>query len=89
MTVTPSAPQTMGFEATGGRSALDQVAALVTSPSICVDEDEMLVLALRPEHDNRRVIASAGNSAVRAAISVSIASTSPVCSSSGTATRHR
>ena len=63
----------MGFEATGGRSALDQVAALVTSPSICVDEDEMLVLALRPEHDNRRVIASAGNSAVRAAISVSIA----------------
>ena len=33
----------------------------------------MLVIAVRPDLDNRRVIASAGNSAVRASISVSIA----------------
>ena len=56
-----------------GRSRLDQVATLLTSPAMCPDADEMLVIALRPDLDNRRVIASAGNSAVRASISVSIA----------------
>jgi hypothetical protein len=40
---------------------------------MCPDAEEMLVIALRPDQDNRRVVASAGNSAVRASISVSIA----------------
>jgi diguanylate cyclase (GGDEF)-like protein len=52
---------------------LDQVATLLTSPAMCPDEEEMLVIAVRPDQDQRRVIASAGNSAVRASISVSIA----------------
>src|SRR5262245_62727117 len=68
-----SAVQAFDDEAVTGRSRLDQVATLLTSPAMCPDPDEMLVIALRPDHDNRRVVASAGNSAVRASISVSIA----------------
>jgi diguanylate cyclase (GGDEF)-like protein len=68
-----SAVQAFDDEALTGRSRLDQVATLLTSPAMCPDEEEMLVIALRPDRDNRRVIASAGNSAVRASISVSIA----------------
>jgi diguanylate cyclase (GGDEF)-like protein len=60
-------------QAVTGRSRLDQVATLLTSPAMCPDPDEMMVIALRPDADNRRVVASAGNSAVRASISVSIA----------------
>ena len=60
-------------QAVSGRSRLDQVATLLTSPAMCPDADEMLVIAVRPDLDSRRVIASAGNSAVRASISVSIA----------------
>jgi diguanylate cyclase (GGDEF)-like protein len=60
-------------QAVTGRSRLDQVATLLTSPAMCPDADEMLVIAVRPDLDSRRVIASAGNSAVRASISVSIA----------------
>jgi diguanylate cyclase (GGDEF)-like protein len=52
---------------------MDQVATLLTSAAMCPDEEEMLVIALRPDQDSRRVVASAGNSAVRASISVSIA----------------
>ena len=65
--------QAFDEQAVSGRSRLDQVATLLTSPAMCPDEEEMLVIALRPDHDKRRVIASAGNSAVRASISVSIA----------------
>ena len=65
--------QAFDEQAVSGRSRLDQVATLLTSPAMCPDADEMLVIALRPELDNRRVIASAGNSAVRASISVSVA----------------
>src|SRR5262245_61862046 len=68
-----SAVQAFDDEAVTGRSRLDQVATLLTSPAMCPDDDEMLVIALRPDHDKRRVISSAGNSAVRASISVSIA----------------
>ena len=68
-----SAVQAFDDQAVSGRSRLDQVATLLTSPAMCPDEEEMLVIALRPDHDKRRVIASAGNSAVRASISVSIA----------------
>ena len=32
-----------------GRTRLDQVATLVTSPAMCPDPDEMLVIALRPD----------------------------------------
>jgi diguanylate cyclase (GGDEF)-like protein len=56
-----------------GRTRLDQVAALLTSEAMCPDLDELFVIALRPDRDDRRVIGSAGNSAVRASISVSIA----------------
>ena len=52
---------------------MDQVATLLTSPAMCPDPEEMLVIALRPDEEKRRVVASAGNSAVRASISVSIA----------------
>jgi len=65
--------QAFDGQAVGGRSRLDQVATLLTSPAMCPDADEMLVIALRPDLDNRRVVASAGYSAVRASISVSIA----------------
>ena len=65
--------QAFDEQAVTGRSRLDQVATLLTSPAMCPDPEEMLVIALRPDHDNRRVVASAGNSAVRASISVSIA----------------
>ena len=65
--------QAFDEQAVSGRSRLDQVATLLTSPAMCPDADEMLVIALRPDLDNRRVIASAGNSAVRASISVSVA----------------
>ena len=65
--------QAFDEQAVSGRSRLDQVATLLTSPAMCPDADEMLVIALRPELDNRRVIASAGYSAVRASISVSVA----------------
>jgi diguanylate cyclase (GGDEF)-like protein len=65
--------QAFDEQAVGGRSRLDQVATLLTSPAMCPDAEEMLVIAVRPDLDNRRVIASAGYSAVRASISVSIA----------------
>jgi diguanylate cyclase (GGDEF)-like protein len=65
--------QAFDEQAVSGRSRLDQVATLLTSPAMCPDAEEMLVIALRPDLDNRRVIASAGNSAVRASISVSVA----------------
>src|SRR5580765_6712074 len=65
--------QAFDEQAVTGRSRLDQVATLLTSPAMCPDAEEMLVIAVRPDLDNRRVIASAGNSAVRASISVSIA----------------
>ena len=65
--------QAFDERAVTGRSRLDQVATLLTSPAMCPDPDEMLVLALRPDEDKRRVVASAGNSAVRASISVSVA----------------
>jgi diguanylate cyclase (GGDEF)-like protein len=50
---------------------LDQAALAATSA--VTGEDEMVVVALRPNSDDWRVIASAGNSAVRASISVAIA----------------
>jgi diguanylate cyclase (GGDEF)-like protein len=56
--------------AAGARSMLDQAALAATSA--VTGEDEMVVIAVRPDTD-RRVIASAGNSAVRASISVAIA----------------
>ena len=65
--------QAFDEQAVTGRSRLDQVATLLTSPAMCPDVDEMLVIAVRPDHDSRRVVASAGNSAVRASISVSVA----------------
>ena len=65
--------QAFDEQAVAGRSRLDQVATLLTSPAMCPDAEEMLVIALRPDLHNRRVVASAGNSAVRASISVSIA----------------
>jgi diguanylate cyclase (GGDEF)-like protein len=65
--------QAFDEQAVSGRSRLDQVATLLTSPAMCPDVEEMLVIAVRPDLDNRRVIASAGYSAVRASISVSIA----------------
>ena len=65
--------QAFGEQGVSGRSRLDQVATLLSSPAMCPDAEEMLVIALRPDLDNRRIIASAGNSAVRASISVSIA----------------
>src|SRR5215217_4254972 len=53
------------------RFALDHAAHQLTS---AVQEgDEMLVLALHPSADDRRVVASAGNSAIRAAVSVAVA----------------
>lgn len=65
--------QAFDEQAVTGRSRLDQVATLLTSPAMCPDPEEMLVIALRPDAHDRRVVASAGNSAVRASISVSIA----------------
>jgi diguanylate cyclase (GGDEF)-like protein len=65
--------QAFDEQAVSGRSRLDQVATLLTSPAMCPDAEEMLVIAVRPDLHNRRVIASAGYSAVRASISVSIA----------------
>lgn len=65
--------QAFADQAPIGRSLLDRVAATVTSQPAGEGSDDMLVLALRPDRDDRRVIASAGNSAVRAAISVAIA----------------
>jgi len=65
--------QAFDEQAVTGRSRMDQVATLLTSPAMCPDAEEMLVIALRPDQDSRRVVASAGNSAVRASISVSIA----------------
>src|SRR6478735_8902879 len=65
--------QAFDEQAVSGRSRMDQVATLLTSPAMCPDAEEMLVVALRPDEDKRRVVASAGNSAVRASISVSIA----------------
>lgn len=55
------------------RAELDQVALAVTAGHLTDHEDDMLVLALRPADRQRRVIASPGNSAVRAAISVAVA----------------
>jgi diguanylate cyclase (GGDEF)-like protein len=71
MTASSSALQAFDDHATTGRSALDRAAAAAISAT--AGDDEMLVIALRPDQDDRRVIASAGNSAVRASISVSIA----------------
>lgn len=73
MTGTSAGHSAFDEQAVVGRTRLDQVATLVTSPAMCPDPDEMLVIALRPDSDDRRVLASAGNSAVRASISVSIA----------------
>jgi diguanylate cyclase (GGDEF)-like protein len=67
------AVQAFDERAVSARSRLDQVATLLTSEAMCPDADEMFVIALRPDRDDRRVIASVGNSAVRASISVSIA----------------
>jgi diguanylate cyclase (GGDEF)-like protein len=67
------AVQAFDEQAVSGRSRLDQVATLLTSEAMCPDPEEMFVIALRPDRDDRRVIASAGNSAVRASVSVSIA----------------
>jgi diguanylate cyclase (GGDEF)-like protein len=57
----------------GQRSALDQVALAATAAQFTDEGNDMLVLALRPGHDRRKVIASPGNSAIRAAISVAVA----------------
>ena len=67
------AVQAFDEQAPSGRSRLDQVATLLTSEAMCPDADELFVIALRPDRDDRRVISSSGNSAVRASISVSIA----------------
>lgn len=67
------AVQAFDEQGVSGRTRLDQVAALLTSEAMCPDAEELFVIALRPDRDDRRVIASAGNSAVRASISVSIA----------------
>ncbi len=62
------------FVPTGGqRAALEQVALAVTAGPVDEHGDDVLVLAIWPNRDNRRVIASPGNNAIRASISVAVA----------------
>jgi diguanylate cyclase (GGDEF)-like protein len=70
MTTGPLAADSPADRSGGHRFALDHVAQQLTS---AVAGDEMLVLALHPNGDDRRVVASAGNSAIRAAVSVAVA----------------
>jgi GGDEF domain-containing protein len=60
-------------DASSGRSELDRVAGSVTSAATDAPGGEMLIVAVRPLADDRRVVASAGTTAIRAAVSVSIA----------------
>jgi GGDEF domain-containing protein len=61
------------FTPAGGRSALDQLADEIADATACPGSSDMIVVALRPASDRRRVVASTGNSAIRAAISVAVA----------------
>ena len=73
--MTAPAPELQTFDTPGEgqRAALDQVALAATAAQFTEQGNDMLVLALRPGHDRRKVIASPGNSAIRAAISVAVA----------------
>src|SRR5829696_456239 len=71
MTTGPLAANSDADRSGGHRFALDHVAHELTSA--VQDDDEMLVLALHPNANDRRVVASAGNSAIRAAVSVAVA----------------
>lgn len=55
------------------RTAVEQVSLAATAAGFGDDDRELLVIAIRPHADSRRVLASPGNSAVRAAISVAVA----------------
>jgi hypothetical protein len=55
------------------RTAVEQVALAATAAGFGDDDRELLVVAIRPHTDARRVLASPGNSAVRAAVSVAVA----------------
>lgn len=68
-----STPVSIFGEHDGQRSALEQVALAATAADFGDRPGDLLVIALHPERDARKVIASPGNSAVRAAISVAVA----------------
>jgi diguanylate cyclase (GGDEF)-like protein len=55
------------------RSAMEQVALAATAAELPDRPGDLLVIALRPGVDSRKVLASPGNSAIRAAISVAVA----------------
>lgn len=55
------------------RSAVEQVALAATAAEPAERPGDLLVIALRPGVDSRKVLASPGNSAIRAAISVAVA----------------
>jgi diguanylate cyclase (GGDEF)-like protein len=73
MSTVPST--TVGFadHQGGHRFALDHVAQEITAHLPGEATGELLVLALNPTEDDRRVVASAGQSAIRAAVSVAVA----------------
>ncbi len=52
---------------------LDQTAAMIVAEPALPGSNDLLLIALRPSSMQRRVIATPGNSAVRAAISVAVA----------------
>lgn len=68
-----SAPSSVFVHTGGQRAALEQVALAVTAAPVDEHGEEVLVLALWPAGEQRKVISSPGNSTIRAAISVAVA----------------
>lgn len=68
-----SAPSSVFVHTGGQRAALEQVALAVTAATVDEHGEDVLVLALWPNSEQRKVIASPGNSTIRAAISVAVA----------------
>jgi GGDEF domain-containing protein len=63
----------LASQTTSARAALDLVADQLADSKACPGSNDILVVALRPGSDRRRVVGTAGNSAIRAAISVAVA----------------
>lgn len=68
-----SGPTSVFVELGGQRAAVEQVALAVTAAEVDEHGEDLLVLALWPNDDRRKVISSPGNSTVRAAVSVAVA----------------
>lgn len=73
MTGRPLTVDAFGDQPLEHGSALDHAAQQLTAAYSATTPDGLLVLALHPNRPNRRVVASAGNSAIRAAVSVAVA----------------